>query len=49
MTLMQKDAKTEKMHKTKKKHYTNKFLQNRKKPEREIFAFRVITLEPIKI
>ena len=47
---MQKNAKTQKMQK-KKKHYTNHkfFTKLKKKTEREIFVFCVITFEPIKI
>jgi hypothetical protein len=50
MTQMQKNAKTQKMQK-KKKHYTNHkfFTKLKKKTEREIFVFCVITFEPIKI
>ena len=40
---MTKNTKTQKMQKTK----TSDFVQNRKKKEMEIFAFCVITFEPI--
>ena len=49
MAQMHKNAKPQKK---RNKHYTNEevFLQNRKKQtETEIFAFCVITFEPIKI
>ena len=51
MAQMQKNPETQKLQKKQRKNITqiSSFLRNRKKTETEIFAFFVITYEPIRI